>query len=151
MVNRPANSKFLDRDFSIKGFFKNCHKKMISRASKTPFPSILNTLLLDFIQQYNRVSKWKWEGKKKQINLKCFVITHNQFHNILRLFDVLPNFSLTTSETVGDYYLPTWYIPVASRVVVPSKIDAYPSEEEPFSLEDFPPIFLNDYSKNYFW
>ena len=35
--------------------------------------------------------------------------TYNQFHNILRLFDVLPNFPLTTSETMGDYYLYTWY------------------------------------------
>ena len=38
------------------------------------------------------------------------------FYNILRLFDVLPNFSFTTSETMGDYYLETWYIPVDSRV-----------------------------------
>ena len=38
------------------------------------------------------------------------------FHNVLRLFDVLPNFPFTTSETMGDYYLQTWYIPVASRV-----------------------------------
>ena len=29
----------------------------------------------------------------------------NQIHNILRLFDVLPNFPSTTSETMGDYYL----------------------------------------------
>ena len=29
----------------------------------------------------------------------------NQFHNILRLFDVLPTFPFTTSETMGDYYL----------------------------------------------
>ena len=29
----------------------------------------------------------------------------NQFHNILRLLDVLPNFPSTTSETMGDYYL----------------------------------------------
>ena len=30
---------------------------------------------------------------------------YNQFQNILRLFDVLPKFPLTTSETMGDYYL----------------------------------------------
>ena len=36
------------------------------------------------------------------INLNDF-ITHNKFH-ILRLFDVLPNFPFTTSETMGDYY-----------------------------------------------
>ena len=28
----------------------------------------------------------------------------NGFHNILRLFDVLPNFLFTTSETMRDYY-----------------------------------------------
>ena len=31
--------------------------------------------------------------------------TYNYFHNILRLFDVLTNFSFTTSETMRDYYL----------------------------------------------
>ena len=29
----------------------------------------------------------------------------NQFHNILRLFGVLPNFSFTTSEPICNYYL----------------------------------------------
>ena len=28
---------------------------------------------------------------------------YNHGHNILRTFDVLPNFSLTTSETKSDY------------------------------------------------
>ena len=41
---------------------------------------------------------------------------NNNFHNILRLFDVLPNFPFTTSEAMRDYYLQTWYIRVASRV-----------------------------------
>ena len=30
---------------------------------------------------------------------------YNQFHNILRLFDALPNFPFATSETMGEYYL----------------------------------------------
>ena len=30
---------------------------------------------------------------------------YNHLHNILRLFDVLPNFSFTTSETNCSYYL----------------------------------------------
>ena len=42
--------------------------------------------------------------------------TYNHFHNILRLFDDLTNFPFTTSETMGDYHLYTWYIRVASRV-----------------------------------
>ena len=30
---------------------------------------------------------------------------YNHFHNILRLFDILPNFIFTTGETMRDYYL----------------------------------------------
>ena len=41
---------------------------------------------------------------------------YNHFDNILRFFDVLPNFYFTTSETMCDYYLPIWYIRVTSRV-----------------------------------
>ena len=41
---------------------------------------------------------------------------NTRFHNILRLFDVLSNPRFTTSETIGDYYLYTWYIRIASRV-----------------------------------
>ena len=39
---------------------------------------------------------------------------HKPFHKVLRLFDVLPNFPLTKSETMRDYYLKAWYIRVAS-------------------------------------
>ena len=35
---------------------------------------------------------------------KITSLNYNHFH-ILRLFDVLPNFSFTTSETMRDYYL----------------------------------------------
>ena len=35
--------------------------------------------------------------------LQLFV-NHNHF-DILRLFDVLPNFAFSTSETMGDYWL----------------------------------------------
>ena len=40
-----------------------------------------------------------------EIALYSSLKTYNQFYNILRLFDVLPSFPFTTSETVGDYYL----------------------------------------------
>ena len=39
------------------------------------------------------------------------------FHNILRLYDVLTNFTFTTNEITRDYYLQTWYVQVASRAV----------------------------------
>ena len=32
-------------------------------------------------------------------------IENNHFHNVFRLFDVLPNFPIITSETMRDYYL----------------------------------------------
>ena len=33
------------------------------------------------------------------------IADYNHFDNISRLFDVLPNFPITTSETIHDYYL----------------------------------------------
>ena len=35
----------------------------------------------------------------------CKANTCNHFHNILRLFDVLPSFPFSTNETLRDYYL----------------------------------------------
>ena len=40
----------------------------------------------------------------------------NWIDNIMRLFNVLPNFAFTISKTMADYYLYTLYIRVASRV-----------------------------------
>ena len=37
-------------------------------------------------------------------NVESNVWNYN-LHNILRLFDALPNFAFTTSETMGNYYL----------------------------------------------
>ena len=47
------------------------------------------------------------------LKMKLFIKTQqakgnladNDFHNILRLFDILPNFPFTTSQTIRDYYL----------------------------------------------
>ena len=54
--------------------------------------SSLNMFLTNSVVNKNTKSK-----KKK--------LSHDQFHNILRLFNVLQNFLLSTSETVADYYL----------------------------------------------
>ena len=35
----------------------------------------------------------------------CEVFTYNHSHNIMKLFDVLPNFPFTTKETMRHYYL----------------------------------------------
>ena len=34
---------------------------------------------------------------------KIYIGVYNYFHNIFRLFDILPNFPFTTSETIRDY------------------------------------------------
>ena len=49
-------------------------------------------------------------------NEHVLYLSYNQSQNILRLFDVLSNFTFTIIETMGDYYLKTLYLPVASRV-----------------------------------
>ena len=49
----------------------------------------------------------------RHTNIRFTYITNNRFtsqnsnqlHNIFRLFDVLPNFPFTTSETMHNYYL----------------------------------------------
>ena len=55
--------------------------------------------ILSYISQFlkNLVFNKKQKAKEN--------FADNQIHNILRLFDVLPNFPSTTSETMGDYYL----------------------------------------------
>ena len=45
------------------------------------------------------------------------LVSYNHFHNVLRLFDILPSFPFTTSETMRHYYLYTWNIRVATRVL----------------------------------
>ena len=44
-------------------------------------------------------------GAKKADGTGLEVTTHNQFHNILRLFDVLSNFPFILKETMDDCYL----------------------------------------------
>ena len=62
--------------------------------------------LLRHIQVYSgfrerslMVSDLRWETKDSRFEFGCC----NHFYNILRLFDVLPNFLFTTSETMCDY------------------------------------------------
>ena len=47
----------------------------------------------------------KFDLKIQSCQFKVKFDNYNQFHNILRLSDVIPNFPFTTSETMGDYYL----------------------------------------------
>ena len=50
------------------------------------------------------------EKHLKHLVVYCLIhlqknVFYNQFQNVLKLFDVLPNFPFTSSEMMGDYYL----------------------------------------------
>ena len=55
------------------------------------------------------IQKGYFRSKTEKVNItiefSIFELVYNQFHNVLRLFDVLPSFPFTTIETMGDYYL----------------------------------------------
>ena len=40
-----------------------------------------------------------------QLLPEFILLTYNDFHNILSLFDILPNFTFPTSERMLDYYI----------------------------------------------
>ena len=73
------------------------------------FWSVLKIFPFESIKTKKQQQKNNNNNKTKQKNKKFPSYSqtnfYNQFHNILRLFDVLPNFTFTTSETVSDYYL----------------------------------------------
>ena len=72
------------------------HKSKFSHPNKIKWCAVL-TLLSNF----QSIGKDQQNDKVKKQNLTFY---YNHFHNILRLFDVLTNFSFTTSETMRDYY-----------------------------------------------
>ena len=49
----------------------------------------------------------------------------NLGHNILRLFDILPNFYFATSKTKRDYQHEIWYIRVATRAAKQLEIEEF--------------------------
>ena len=77
----------------------------------------LKLTLLNFWIKLTQKGYFRTKKMKITIEFYIFKLIYNHFHNNLRLFDVLPNFPITTSETMCDYYLETWYIRVAARIV----------------------------------
>ena len=43
------------------------------------------------------------QSESEHVSNVCLTAYYNHRHNIMRIFDVLPNFSFTTSETNRDY------------------------------------------------
>ena len=84
---------------------QNCHFKLQFATNTNLHPQ--NSIVMFTFPVLNRKYHF-WEilvQKIKIIILKLKFGTYNYFHNILRLFDVLPNFAFTTSETMRNYYL----------------------------------------------
>ena len=116
------NLKFTNAD--IKLYWCLClHIKIMPKVShyktvhflRYTHPRYMKCLFKNIQKQQNMLKIVYFLGKIQTLrvnNSKCSIV-----HNISRLFDVLPNFPFPTSETMGDYYLQTWYIRVASRVV----------------------------------
>ena len=74
---------------------------------------LLIRIILNLDLGYIRVIPAQVRAAKEWLNIfltKCtevvvFAVTYNHFHNILSLFDVLPNFPFTTSETMRDCFV----------------------------------------------
>ena len=59
---------------------------------------------------------WKWEIRWHNLSkINSLISATIIFVIFWDSFDVLPNFAFTTSETMRDYYLQTWYVKVASH------------------------------------
>ena len=89
----------LRKIWSIKEEYSNKSKEykdyLIGRGHKLKnFKGSFNDVL-NMSRQQSRIKKTKNTNSKN----------NNHFQNILRLFDVLPIFPSTASETMGDYYL----------------------------------------------
>ena len=70
-----------------------------------PFKRIINHFFILNTHLQCNFCFLKSGWRKKYQKGKLGHITSNQFHNILRVFDVLPNFPFTASEMMGDFYL----------------------------------------------
>ena len=64
-----------------------------------------NVLVFVIYLQQNKTKLMTSSYNRLYEHFYGYLLLYNQFDNSLRLFNVLLNFSLTTNETMGDYYL----------------------------------------------
>ena len=62
-------------------------------------------ILTILLFRQNLLKKFYTIKTNTTIELCILELGYNQFHNILRLFDVLPNLPFTISDTICNYYL----------------------------------------------
>ena len=99
---------FLNENSLLDKFDKksqNCQFKLKFRTSTNSDMLNAKALFTFFCFRPETPFLGKFGPKNQTCPFKLKFGTYNQFHNILRLLDVLPNFPFTTSETMGDYYL----------------------------------------------
>ena len=87
-----------------------CLGKSVYRQSKISFKYFFSVSIINSMYAVLRsviVSKQLKMRKSFPINYRQDTISrvYNHFYNSLRLFNVLPNFLFTASETMGDCYL----------------------------------------------
>ena len=76
--------------------------RVVTATSKLQYTELYRLQLFYHISCINRKETINTFLKKKNNELFS---AYNNFHNILRLFDVLQNFLFTTSETMRNRYL----------------------------------------------
>ena len=61
--------------------------------------------IITFTYNIKQLLKFSFNNNILLCGITIIVFTYKDFNNILKLFDVLPNFPFPTSETIRDYYL----------------------------------------------
>ena len=125
----------LDTTFKLLEFYRSIKPEVLNRSSSLHKQGLISSRIIISIQSNHKILKnalnlgvsgWKISfrllGLKRLTKLYKVMYTmmstpsHHvkimeylpniwYFESILRLFDVLPNFPFTTSETIRDYYL----------------------------------------------
>ena len=113
-LNRPKSklSVELSKLFGDSSVFKVMNNGCITTShnlTKADIPIVLSKSQNSKYKVCNRILEKAYRVLHANISKKndpnSYSRTCNQFHIILRLFDVLANFPFTASETIGDYYL----------------------------------------------
>ena len=110
--NQNKEFKLSDGTYSVSGiqeYFEYMLKKLgertINPSIKTHINKIENGIIFKIKTGYYLEILTIETMKLLRSTKSNITKNNNHFHNILRLFNNLPNFSFSTSETMGDYYL----------------------------------------------
>ena len=90
-----------------RAFTKNSRKAGTCLFGESSWKIIKALWLIKYSSKFVFIGKRSWNSECPGLwyALVFELTSYKQFHNNLRIFDLLPNFTFTTSETMGDYYL----------------------------------------------